>query len=249
MYLASLGTHSAFPQAAKMPRTNPIDAGMGIVTLYSQYNGDSYTTSGLPISSVPYLSISVSLNVLLTLMIVIRLILHGRKIRTTTRSLAGISGLYKTVSTMFIESCALFTVSSMLVIGALAAYIYSGTPNIFIIGSFVVEIFFPILAEIQVRSHDDHLWASLLMRRRTGQVIAPLLIIQRVANGSAFTGHTITIGHTSLFNARRQGEPTGRDGTPLGSYLKNSAVVYGNNPGSPGVVVEKTTDLHPDGET
>jgi len=125
------------------------------VTLYFQYNWSIiYTGLGLPEFSVPYHSISVSLNVLLTLMIVIRLALHGRNIRTATGSLAGINGLYKTIPTMLIESCAIFAVSSVLVVGALAVVIYSPTsnPNIHVIGSCVVNIFFPILAEIQVRA-------------------------------------------------------------------------------------------------
>ena len=96
-------------------------------------------------------------------------------------------------------------------------------------------------------SHDDHLCASSLTRRRIGQVITPLLIIQRVANGSAFTSHANTTEYTSLVDARRQGEPTGNDGAPLCTCLKNSAVGYGRNPGEPGVVVERTTYLNPDG--
>jgi len=125
---------------------------MGIMTLFNQPRvGSAYSVLGLSRFCVAYLSISVTLNVLLTLMIVIRLILHGRKVRTATGSLVGISELYKTISTMFIESCALFTMSSMLVIGALAAYIYSETPDIYVIGEVIVEIFYPILAEIQVR--------------------------------------------------------------------------------------------------
>ena len=125
---------------------------MGIVALYFQWNGATYDTLGLPNFSLSHLSISVSLNILLTLMIVIRLVLHGRKIRTATGSLAGISGLYNTASTMLIESCALFSITSLLVVGALAAVIYGFTPNISLIGSFIAEIFFPILAEIQVRA-------------------------------------------------------------------------------------------------
>ena len=123
------------------------------MTLYIQRGDhDIYTGTGLPkFGGVTYLSISVSLNVLLTSMIVIRLVLHARKIRTATGSLAGISGLCKTISTMFIESCALFAVSSLLVVGALAAVMYTGTTDIFIIGSCVVDASFPILAEIQVR--------------------------------------------------------------------------------------------------
>jgi len=68
-------------------------------------------------------------------------------------------------------------------------------------------------------------------------VIAPLLIIQRVANGSAVTGQAITTGDTSLFNDKRQGEPMGSNGLPLRTCPKNSAAGYGKNLGEPGVVV------------
>ena len=87
---------------------------------------------------VPYLLIAVSLNVLLTLMIVIRLVLHGRNVRAATGSVAGISGLYQTIATMFIESSALYAVSSLPVIGLLVARNY------------VSEAFLPILGETQV---------------------------------------------------------------------------------------------------
>ena len=88
---------------------------------------------------LPYFSISLSLNVLLTLMIVIRLVLYTRDIRSVTGE-AGIGGLCKTIVTILIESCALYTVSSLLIIGPWAARNY------------VVEAFFPILAEAQVRA-------------------------------------------------------------------------------------------------
>ena len=100
--------------------------------------------------SLPSLSISVSLNLLLILMIVVRLVLHGRNIRVAAGSPLGISGLYRTSITMLIESSALYTVSSFLVIGPVAA------------GSLVMDVFFPILAETQVcASHD----------RDTGRVV------------------------------------------------------------------------------
>jgi len=88
----------------------------------------------------PHQSISVSLNVLLTLMIVIRLVLHNRSIRTDTGTPAGTSGLYKAIVTMLIESSALYAVISLLVIVLLVT------------GNHVADTFFPILAEVQVRA-------------------------------------------------------------------------------------------------
>ena len=124
------------------------------MTLYFQRHPYKHLANvrGLSQFGVPYISTSVSLNVLLTLMIVIRLVLHGRSIRAAPRSAVGISGLFKTVSTMFIESCALFTMTSLVVVGALAATDTHSNLDIYYSGGFVVDIFLPILAEIQVRA-------------------------------------------------------------------------------------------------
>ena len=68
--------------------------------------------------------------------------------------------------------------------------------------------------------------------QRIAQVIAPLLIIKRVANRRALTSNTTVTGDTSLFHARSWWEstgdrdiPPGHDGDPIGSadnYEKNS---------------------------
>ena len=89
-------------------------------------------------SAVPYLSISLSLDTLLTLLIVIRLIVYTKNIRTTTGG-TGIGGLCKAIITMLIESCALYAVSSLLVIGPWGA------------GSNAANIFFFVLTQTQVR--------------------------------------------------------------------------------------------------
>ena len=101
---------------------------------------------------VPYFSVSVSLNVLLTLTIVIQLALRSRNIRNATKSPTGISGIHRAIATMLIESCALFAVSSVLVIGFLVA------------GNCVADTFLPILTESQVRARDHELQADCLTR-------------------------------------------------------------------------------------
>jgi len=73
-------------------------------------------------------------------MIVVRLFLLDRTVRTTTGPPGGISGMYKTISTMLVESSALFAVSSLLVIATLAA------------GNLVAKTFYAILAQTQVRA-------------------------------------------------------------------------------------------------
>ena len=88
---------------------------------------------------LPYFSISLSLNVLLTLMITVRLVLHSRDIRTSMGE-TGNNGLYRVIVTMLIESSALYAVSSLLVLGPSSA------------GNSAADIFIPILAETQVRA-------------------------------------------------------------------------------------------------
>ena len=100
-----------------------------------------FPNRGGALSDIVYFSISLSLNVILTLAIVVRLALHDKNVRATTGSPAGLSGLYKSIATMFIESSALYTASSLLVTGPLAAK-----------KSTVTDMFFPILAQIQVRA-------------------------------------------------------------------------------------------------
>ena len=89
-------------------------------------------------TGVPYYSISISLNVFLTIMIVARLVMHGRNVRKTTAFAGGVTGLYKNVASILIETSALYTLNSLLVIGPWAA------------GSWVADIFLPILAQTQV---------------------------------------------------------------------------------------------------
>ena len=66
---------------------------------------------------LPYFSVSISLNVLLTLTIVIRLVLHSKDIRATLGTPGGISGLHKAAITMLIEPSALYAINSLLFIG------------------------------------------------------------------------------------------------------------------------------------
>ena len=89
-----------------------------------------------------YLSISFSLNVLLTLMIVIRIALLARKTRAAV-GISGIGGAPKAIVTMLVESCALYAVSTLLVIGPL------GSDDS---GATIMGFFLPILNQTQVRA-------------------------------------------------------------------------------------------------
>ena len=84
---------------------------------------------------VPYLSISVSLNILLTILIIVRLVMYRRNIRNAM----GGGGLCNAIMTMLTESSALYAVSSILFIAPWGA------------SSWVADIFLPILVQVQVR--------------------------------------------------------------------------------------------------
>ena len=108
---------------------------MGIIFVYQATQPSSSSGS----VTIPYFSISLSLNILLTVMIIIRLTLHARGIRTAMGE-TGSGGLCKAIVTMFIESCAINAVTSLLLL------ILYGAKN----GA--VDVFTSILAETQVRA-------------------------------------------------------------------------------------------------
>jgi hypothetical protein len=76
-------------------------------------------------------SISLSLNVILTLMITARLILHHRNLRNAIGASSGVSGLYTTIVTILVESCALYAITFLPFIvsdavGSYTLYLFEG---------------------------------------------------------------------------------------------------------------------------
>ena len=138
MYLASVGTRLSFPLPNPLANFGNVATGIMVTYQMAQPSSSAWATILLNFS-IPDISISVSLNVLLTLMIVIRLVLHSRSIRTATGSSPGISGLYTTIATMLVESSTLYAVTSLLLIGLWAA------------GNRAAGAVLVILAEIQAR--------------------------------------------------------------------------------------------------
>ena len=136
IYLASVGTY--FRTFMTRLPDDIANTAMGIVFIHqtSQLGGSS---DSLAISTgVPYFSISISLNVLLTLMIVTRLVLHRRNIQRALGAQAGKSGVYTAVVTILIESSALYAITSLLFVVPWG------------VGSRVAQIFLPALAQTQV---------------------------------------------------------------------------------------------------
>ena len=114
---------------------------MGVMLLYQSSQPRSSIWNAVVVSfSLPYFSLSIALNTLLTLMIVIRLILHSRNIQAVMGVPVGTGGLYKAIITMLIESSALYAVNSLLFIVPWAT------------GNRSSDFFLSTLAEIQVRS-------------------------------------------------------------------------------------------------
>jgi hypothetical protein len=110
---------------------------MGVTAAY--YQASQQYTDSINFG-IPYFSASLSLNILLTLMIVIRLILRGRRVRDTMGPLVRLNKFYKAIVTILVESCALYAVSSILNIGPWC----TNNP--------VQFAFFPILVQTQVRA-------------------------------------------------------------------------------------------------
>ena len=140
IYLASWGMCSNSPQPKPALTVSDYDTATGIISIY---------VGALPVSPpvLPYLrwgdayySIAVSLNVLLTLMLISRLVLHSKNIRRAMGYQDGASGLYKQIITMLVESGALYAASFVLLVGPWAS------------GSVVQYITFQITPEIQVRT-------------------------------------------------------------------------------------------------
>ena len=131
-----LHLHGYALKASAILFANFTDAAMGIVITYHQAAEPLDNRIDL---GVPYFSISLLLNVFLTFMIVIRLVRHSREVRGALGPLVKPSRLYQTIVTIFVESSALYAVTFILFIGPWAA------------GSGAQLIFFPILAQVQVR--------------------------------------------------------------------------------------------------
>ena len=125
---------------------------MGIILLYqaSQPDKDLWNTVAVNFG-LPYFSISIAFNILLTLMIIIRLVLHSRKVNMAM-GLTGMGGLCRAVVTMLIESSALYAVNSLLFV------VPWGT------GSHVADIFLGPLSQTQVGFFENLApWTRCLM--------------------------------------------------------------------------------------
>lgn len=152
VYLASFGTRSGLLVNGRYGRELTItDIGIGCMYLFQDSQGHtSYWNTSVVCFGFLYITVSLSLDVLLTLMIAVRLILHHRMVRTAIGEPSTIIGLSKFAKTVLIESCALSAVSSSLYIAS------------WIIQSYLVDYFCAIFLSTQVCC--SHLFLALRER-------------------------------------------------------------------------------------
>jgi hypothetical protein len=136
------------------------------------------TFAGLDLGYLFYL-ISPSLNILLTLMIILRIILHTRTLRWALGTSSGLVEVYDDFIFVLVEPCVLYTVSFLLYV------IPWGS------GSFVRDIFFPTFVQVQVRISLPFTCA-LQCDRCDEQVIAPFLVIIELAQPRPMTREETT---------------------------------------------------------
>ena len=216
MYLASVGTCSSSPPAGSDMLTNTTDVVVGITRIYYDSGKKLLTVTSVNLDT-SYSSICLSLNILLTLMIVIRLIVHIRNIRNATKAsdTGGLHTAAATVVMMLIESYALYA-------GVLLAYTIS-----LAVDSWAVELFNTLTGAVQVRVVFTIRDAVLVLLSNHGhtQVIAPYLIILRVAKRRAMTNESIS-GTAESIRFRSQGSTDGGgslpDGDPVNATEGNS---------------------------
>jgi len=139
MYLASVGACLSPPPISKQLQTHVLGIATGIMFLYQCSRPFDSLRHYLFNFGISYYSIAVALNVLLTLMVVVRLFLHNRKVRSALGTQNASSGLYNAIIVMLVESCALYTVTFLLYVGLAAAR------------NTAANVFFPILIQVQVR--------------------------------------------------------------------------------------------------
>lgn len=157
---------------------------------------------------------AVSLNVLLTVMIIIRILQHRRNLRSAVGTSGGGSRLYTAIITMLVESCAPYTVTYLLYIVPVA------------LGSYINFVFAWIFGAFQV--------------------IAPYLIILRVANRKALGSDMLSPGSGANSSIRfvGQGVSTG-DGDPPGGGPVRSMGMKSGPPGGRGAGAGNAIEVTP----
>jgi hypothetical protein len=138
MYLGSIGARLNPLYTSSNAIINMVDTATGIAFIYEL----AQSVYRVPVVFfniyLSYLSISLSLNVLLTIMIVARLLLHRRNIQNAIGDSAEFGGLYDSIITTIVESYAPYTVVSLINLA------------LFVVDSPIQDYFGPALGHVQV---------------------------------------------------------------------------------------------------
>ena len=235
MYLASIGTCSSPVYSGGDTLTNTTDVVLGIANIYYSSGMWTYTATNTN-TNTSYFSICLSLNILLTLMIVIRLIVHIKNVRKATGASDGSGGLHTAAATvvmMLIESYALY--AGILLASTISWAADSWVDTLFtgVVGTVQVCVVFPIPDVLLV----------LLPNYGCAQVIAPYLIILRVAKRRAMTSELIS-GTAESIRFRSQASTDGDGSLPDGDPL-SSTEWNGEAAGEPGTGDENAIEEAP----
>jgi hypothetical protein len=117
---------------------------MGIMTLFQASRPEASLWTSVTFNfGLAYFSIATTLNILLTLLICARLLIHQRQMRANSGPKYGLLP-YQDIISMLIESSAVYAVTSAIFIGTYAA------------GHAASTLFLPILSQTQVRPPPDY---------------------------------------------------------------------------------------------
>ena len=223
MYLASVGTCSSLPRAGGDTLTNTTDVVLGITYIYLAsipiFRASVIATN----IATSYYSICLALNITLTLMIVVRLVVHIKDIRKTIGASDGpgarLHTVASTVATMIVESYALYGIT-------LLSWVVSWA-----LESWVVTLFSGAVGSVQVRGVFTFLPCDITSPSDHGctQVIAPYLIILRVAKRRALTSQSVS-GTVGSIYFKSQGS-TDCDGSLSDKDPANTMEVNGETAG------------------
>ena len=124
------------PKLVRIPNKRHENAALGIMFLIQISTTNPYVTNGINFT-LPYLSLSLALNIILTIAIVLRLLTFRRRVVTLLGSKHG--SQYTSIAAMIVESAALYsTVSFTFLV-------------LFGIGNAVSQVFIQSLSQFQVR--------------------------------------------------------------------------------------------------
>ena len=233
VYLASMGMCSDLCRVAAMSLTNINDTATGAACVYNDSQAGLSSSPSVLLTFSSYDIICVSLNILLTFMIVVRLVLHRRNIQSAMGASSEANRLYKSIIGMLVESCALYAGCFLL---------YTVTWCLNTTESFLSLTFQPILGQTEVRADQRRDRGELWSNCDDGQVIAPFLIILRVANRTAVTSDSISSGNPDSIHFRSQEQSTDNGETVPDENPVGSPGMSGEAPGEVGGAVENIVE-------